>query len=470
VLIADPEDVDVVRFEGLVEAAGAALERLDAEAARVLLASALALWRGPALADVLEVPFAAAAARRLEDQRLVGLEKRIDADLQAGRHRELISELESLTAADPYREPFQRQLILALYRSGRQADALMAHRRARDVLAEEMGIEPSPELRAMEGQVLRQDPVLDPPHRLGPNVAAGNGPSSRHPGKGAEDTARRDRPPARRWSRRSRSAIAAGVVALALIAIAVPVVTRRAGPRIEVPANGIAVLAAGGDLMVDASLDLGGPPGQITAGEGSVWVSSPEARAVYRIDPERRAVVQTISVGAGSNGLVLGVGAAWVANGLDGTVSRIDPGTNEVVDSIDVGSQPTGIAFGEGAVWAADPVSGTLTRIDPSTDRPRRTTGLDLPPFAVAVGDHAVWTTSASANRALSIDPATNRLTQDSEVGAGPTAMAVGYGAVWVANSRDSTVSRIDPATGSVVSTIPVGEGPSGIAIGAGGV
>ncbi|MBA3691601.1 MAG: AfsR/SARP family transcriptional regulator, partial [Actinobacteria bacterium] len=139
VLIAEPEDVDALRFEALVAAADTAMGRLETEDAAELLGSALALWRGPALADVLDMPFIAASARRLEDLRLVALEKRIDADLRAGRHRELVSELESLTAADPYREPFHKQLILALYRSGRQAESLAAYRRARDVLADQLG-------------------------------------------------------------------------------------------------------------------------------------------------------------------------------------------------------------------------------------------------------------------------------------------------------------------------------------------
>ena len=254
---------------------------------------------------------------------------------------------------------------------------------------------------------------------------------------------------------------------IGVAATVIPLVTGGRKPLVEGATNGVIVLGTDGDdLAVEASLDLEGPPGQLTVGEGSVWVSSPEGHAVYRIDPDRHTV-QSIPVGSGSDALVLGAGAAWVANALDGTVSRIDIRANKVIDTIEVGSQPAGIAFGDGMVWVADPVAGVVTQIDPETDRSERTPGLDVEPFGLAIGDHTVWVTSADANRVLAIDSATNRMIHSVGVGAGPTAIAVGFGSAWVANSRDSTVSRIDPATGSVVATIPVGAAPSGIAVGA---
>ena len=126
---------------------------------------ALALWRGPALADLDGEPFAAAAAGRLEELRLGVLEERIDADLALGRHGEVVPELEALVAEHPYRERFRAQLMLALYRSGRQADALAAYRSARTALVDELGIEPGEELKALERSVLDQDPALAAPPR-----------------------------------------------------------------------------------------------------------------------------------------------------------------------------------------------------------------------------------------------------------------------------------------------------------------
>ena len=121
---------------------------------------ALALWRGPALADVAFEPFAQAEAARLEEARLGALEARIAADLVAGRHDSLAAELEALVAEHPHRERLRAQQMLALYRSGRQADALAAYRDARAAL-DELGLEPSAELRTLEQQILRQDPELD---------------------------------------------------------------------------------------------------------------------------------------------------------------------------------------------------------------------------------------------------------------------------------------------------------------------
>jgi WD40 repeat protein/DNA-binding SARP family transcriptional activator len=145
-------------------------ERVDACRVERLLAhgaarEALRLWRGPALADVAEEPFAAAEIRRLEELRASALEVAIDHDLDAGRHREVLPELEALLAQEPLRERLHAQRMLALYRSGRQADALEAYRGARAMLVEQIGVEPGPDLRRMHEAILRQDPSLDPPRR-----------------------------------------------------------------------------------------------------------------------------------------------------------------------------------------------------------------------------------------------------------------------------------------------------------------
>jgi DNA-binding SARP family transcriptional activator/ATP/maltotriose-dependent transcriptional regulator MalT len=160
VLELDSERVDAHRFTRLAQEGGNALAGDDPAAAEGALRDALALWRGPALADFLYEPFAQTEIARLEDLRTVVLEERIDADLALGRHAELVSELEALVQAQPLRERPRGQLMLALYRSGRQADALAAYRAARETLVEELGIEPGPELRELEAAILRQDDSL----------------------------------------------------------------------------------------------------------------------------------------------------------------------------------------------------------------------------------------------------------------------------------------------------------------------
>ena len=158
-----PGELDALRFEHLAAEGDKALAAGDADAAARRLDEALALWRGPALADVDTAPFARAASGRLEEQRLAALESRAEALLARGRHRDLIADLETLTAAHPLRERFWRQRMLALYRAGRQADALRAYRDLRATLIADLGIEPGPELRDLEARILRQDPGLDTP-------------------------------------------------------------------------------------------------------------------------------------------------------------------------------------------------------------------------------------------------------------------------------------------------------------------
>jgi DNA-binding SARP family transcriptional activator len=156
----EPETLDLQRFERLVDEGRSLLARgLPAEAAE-RLHGALALWRGPALADFSYETFAQPAIARLEEVRLAALELRIDADLALGRHHELVGELEALVAEHPLRERIRRYLMTALYRCGRQAEALDAYREARRALVDGLGIEPGEELQELERSILRHDPAL----------------------------------------------------------------------------------------------------------------------------------------------------------------------------------------------------------------------------------------------------------------------------------------------------------------------
>src|SRR3954451_24988368 len=157
-LEADPEQVDSRRFERLLgDGRRTMREGIPTEALEVLK-EALALWRGPPLADLAYERFAQPEIARLEELRLEALEERIEADLALGRA--VAGELEALVAQHPLRERLRRQLMLALYRAGRQADALEAYREAGRALVEELGIEPSHELQELERAILVQDPAL----------------------------------------------------------------------------------------------------------------------------------------------------------------------------------------------------------------------------------------------------------------------------------------------------------------------
>ncbi len=158
--LADGE-LDLQRFEQGVAEARAATKAGDAQEAARGLREALALWRGPPLADLSFESVVQDDIARLEDLRLAVLEDRVDADLALGRHADVVGELESLASEHPLRERIRAQLMLALYRSGRQAEALEVYRDTRRVLVDELGIEPGKELRELEDAILRQDPVLD---------------------------------------------------------------------------------------------------------------------------------------------------------------------------------------------------------------------------------------------------------------------------------------------------------------------
>jgi DNA-binding SARP family transcriptional activator/tetratricopeptide (TPR) repeat protein len=170
----DPERVDVLRFERALEAA----RDLDPPERAAALREALALWRGPPLADIEFTGVEGSEVARIEELRLAALEERLDAELALGRHDAVLGEIEALATRHPMREHFRRQQMLALYRGGRQRDALRVYQEARLELVEEFGLEPSAELRALERMIIAQDPALslapevgeEPQHGLRRNV------------------------------------------------------------------------------------------------------------------------------------------------------------------------------------------------------------------------------------------------------------------------------------------------------------
>jgi DNA-binding SARP family transcriptional activator len=151
---------DALVFEGLLAEARTALRDGDAKTAADVVARALSLWRGPALEGLAETDSVRAEADRLEKLRVDALEEQFEAALELGEHRESISQLQQAVRAHPFRERLWRQLMLALYRSGRAADALEAYQSARRVHVEQLGLEPGPELRRTQEAILAHDPEI----------------------------------------------------------------------------------------------------------------------------------------------------------------------------------------------------------------------------------------------------------------------------------------------------------------------
>jgi YVTN family beta-propeller protein len=432
----EPGELDADEFEGLVASASAAAENGDYDAALRDLTGALALWRGPAWGDLLDGEALQADAQRLEELRLSALESRFEAELALGHGAELTPELERLVDEHPLRERLLASLMLALYRAGRQTDALDVFQTARRRLVDELGIEPGPELHELQRRILEHAPTLGPPRWLPPL----SGP------------------------RRARSLAVVALGALAALIVGVFAGGTGRGPSLALGVSGIVSVDAAPERLASAT-PLAGNPGSVTAGGDSVWVADPVAERVYQVDPESGSVIDRIPVGAEPGSIASGDGAVWVVSTVGSTVTRIDPSTDTAAPPIDLpGANPDAIAYGAGRVWVADSVDRELFEIDPATDALERTWQLDLQPSAITTGDGAVWVAGYGNATVEKLDLTSGRVIARVRVGDGPAALAFGSGSLWVANSLDSTVSRIDPSTLDVKATIPVGSGPTAVA------
>jgi YVTN family beta-propeller protein len=488
-LRAGREQVDAAVFEDGFTAGRAALAAGRAAEAAGTLRAALGLWRGPVLADLADYAFTRPEAARLGELRLAALEARIDADLALGRHDQLTGELEQLAVEHPLRERLHGQLILALYRCGRQAEALAAYRRARDLLAGELGIDPGEPLQRLHAAVLAHDPALDwqdstpalarVPSGGAEMALAGAAGRGKAPGRsrlaGFRAPARPAVPPVlatepAQARRRTRRLLAIGSAVAVAAAVSIVVVARPwAGEATaQLPANSVGLIDSSGG-RAGAPVMVGSPAG-LAYGGGAVWVVDSAQGTVSRINPVTHAV-QTIPVWSAPSAVTVTRGNAWVANSGDGTVSQINTATNTVVQQIKVGNVPAAIASGPSGVWVANQGDNTVQRINPVTGVVTRTVGVGGLPDGIAVGPHAVWVANSSDGTVTKIDPVTGQpASAPIYTGAGPAGIAVTTAAVWVANSLNLTVSKIDPVTNQVTINIPVGDGPGALAAASGGV
>jgi peptide/nickel transport system substrate-binding protein len=447
----DFDELDLQQFERLAEEGRRALAYEAPEPAMALLQEALRLWRGRALADVEYEAFARAEAERLEELRLATVEDEIEAELALGLHADNLRRLRSLVAEHPLRERLRAQLMLALYRSGRQADALQSYREARAYLVEQFGLEPGPMLRDLEQAILAHDASLEPKGRATPAPAP---------------LPLRRRIPAR------AAVFAAGLMAIAALAIGLIVSTRTSAP----PAVGL----GGGSRLTALALDSGEPefaqalpaqPEAVAAGDGSLWLADPRDQALMRADTTTGAVIDRIPLAGEPGSVVSGAGSIWAESTIDGTISRVDPATDQVTQTVplEVGNAAA-LGFGQGRLWVADATSNSLVEVSPRTGKRVLALPLDLRPTSVAVGIRAVWVADYDSGLVARINPKLGVTEAIVHVGQGPAALALSGKALWVANSLDSTVSRIDPKTNSVVATIPVGSGPVALAVSDGSV
>lgn len=438
-----PEAVDAVLAARLVEAGDGS--------------EALALWRGAPLADVADEPFAAAEGRRLEELRMRAIELELDIALDRGRHAEVVGRLEQLIAEHPLREGLHARRMLALYRSGRQAEALEAFRLARRRLVEEVGVEPGADLRTLHERLLRQDPDLALPTR-GAAPAADPAPVPMAHAPAAEHGA-----PAATPRRRRRVPVA--VSAVALVAVGILAVTRPGDDGLTSVEPGAVGAVDAQSAEITAQYRLGATGGAMTRGAGSLWIAHPGEDAVSRLETGDRRVLR-IPVGPSPAALAFADGSLWVAGEEDGTVTEVAASTNRISRRIPaVGNGLRALTAAYGSLWAAAATDRAVVRLDPRTGRVGERIALAGAPVALVAGAGALWAAAEDVGTVIRIDPRTRASTTAIPVGTGPVALAFGAGAAWVANGQDGTVSRIDPASDRVTHTTPVGPDPVALAV-----
>lgn len=439
----EPGELDLDRFEHLLRSGRETLASSDANAAAQLFREALAVWRGSALADLQYESFAREAVERLEERRLQALEERVEAELRLGCSDELVPELEGLVREHPFRERLLGQLMLALYRAGRQAEALAAFQAGRRRFAEELGLEPGPALQGLQSAILAHDPQLSPPSRSGP--AAGAAP------------------------KRRRAALlvtaAAVVVATAALAIALLVAGGSGSGRAAAGTSRVVALR-GGAGPVARGASLPGAPASMAAGYGALWLAIPAEGEVLRVDPASGDVNDRIPVAEGPGAVTVGAGSVWVARVPGTAIDRIDPQSDTIAHTVTL---PTGsvaaLAFGGGALWVADSAGSALLEISPASGAILRRLPLPVEPTSLVVGDRDIWVADYRGAEVAEVGRRSGQTLAIVHVGNGPSALAVEGEAVWVANALDSTVSRLGANTGSLEATIPVGSGPTAIAV-----
>lgn len=480
----EPDQLDWLRVRQSASAGARLLEEGRTDEALEQLETAQQLWRGTPLGELAPEVEDSVRVGELLELRLSSEENRLDCLIRLGRHREAVPDLLALAAQHPSRERLTSLLMLGLYRSGRQEEALAAFRATSSHLREEMGLDPGLELRELEQRILRQDPSLDRTARLHPDDLGTPG------GR----------------SRRRQAALVVLLAAVAGVVVLGLVVATHRGDAAPVPAaNSVLKIDPATNRVVD-SIPVGRLPGTVMAARGSVWVANDldrtlshvdtDTRAVktiggvssvgflardergnvyasafdhplvWRIDPATDVVVGRYRVGTRAVGIAVGGGSLWAVDRLNNTVVAFDLQTGKRTSVVEVGLDPIFTSFGYGSLWVANSDEGTVSVIAPGKRRPE--TILVARPMGIAVGDGAIWVASPDAT-ITRIDPDTRRviaLVQVDEVfEGGMYHVAAGASGVWATDENDQDVVRVDPRTNRVVAHIHLQVEPRGIAV-----
>jgi DNA-binding SARP family transcriptional activator/DNA-binding beta-propeller fold protein YncE len=512
VLRIDDSAVDVDRFERLTSEGRDALSGADPARASALLTEALSLWRGDPLSDFAFESFAQTAITRLAELKLAALEDRIDADLARGRHRIVTAELETLATEHPLRERLRAQLMLALYRSGRQADALRVYGETRRTLVDELGIEPGPDLKTLEQAILDHDDTL---------TWKAPAPEASAERATVDEGGVQQLPPRRRWPA-VRTAIPIAMVLVSAMAVGGIFALHggRPAPRTLAP-NSVGFIDARSG-RVTRTVSVGRKPVALAMGFDSLWVAEYADQTVSRINAATGQSLAHIPVGGHPIGVTAYHGGIWVWT-EEHTLVAIDPRYDSISEKIPVVVRRLGGALtadnmqnarrrlgGEiigtgGYLWVTVPET-TLVQVDP--DSPRRSqvitpddgaqgpivagagviwvggfkyvtpfdvrTGVAESPIAVgrvralSFAFGTLWVASGLEGGQQDVRTALRQLDLRSQlpqsalqVGSNPTAVAAAADSLWVASENDGAIMRVDPRTQKVVATLRVGPTPT---------
>jgi branched-chain amino acid transport system substrate-binding protein len=356
--------------------------------------------------------------------------------------------------------------MLALYRSGRQAEALQAYQEGRRALAEELGLEPSESLQSLERRILEHDPALAAPER----------------------PARPRLLPASAWRHPRRFVVVGALVLAAAVGLGAYQSTRGGDDAVEV-AGAVALDPESGE--VTSRVPLGTTPSRVAVGNGAIWVVDADDRTISRIDSATRAV-RTFSTSATPSDVAVSDSAVWIGNAptdprssaavdwLPASISRLDPESGRVVDTVKLRPAPGGhlpnvfpgvsvqhIAVSADGVWVINR-DLSVTRIDPASNRKVAQID-DVKAVNIAVGDGQVW--AAEEEGLVEIDPGTNEVARRIPMDTGfLSSLAVGGGAVWVADPEGGTVWRVDTGAKPTRRPVQLDTWVSGVAFGEGAV
>jgi DNA-binding SARP family transcriptional activator len=433
-LVVGTDEVDLFRARQLARRAEDQ-RRADPGGALLLLDQATALWRGAPLADLADLPLALTARPALEEERLAVFDARIDVLLELGRNQEAIPELLRMTDEEPLRSRPHDRLMLALYRSGRQAEALDVFRHHRDTLAAELGLDPSQSAVTLQRQILRQDPSImlaapAPGPHAAPGVVTAAAPTR---------IVRR-----RKWP----WAASAAVVMCGAVVGALTLSGHHPGAD-GTPAVG-RLIASGSVISVDmatgtvstSTSSVGHDPGPISISADSLWTASGDDHTVTRVDLKSGRVLSTYGLAGPAVGLVAGPDTVWISDGFDGTLSRLLIDADEVTQPFYPDGRVTGLVAVSVAgqdVWVAL-ANHALVDLDSRSLQVKTISTLPQQADAVTVGGDAVWAIASNPGGAFRVQ---NGHVSDLAITGRPRAITAGLGSIWVATSEPNRLWRI---------------------------